>query len=102
MSKLIDFTNPTWGHKIHGSTFADEKASGPVQAIQDWWDGAFRGSLLCHTSQRIEAGDKIRWQAGKSGGKAKFVTAEVYKVIWKRNPSDMYELYVRVIEKDLH
>lgn len=92
MVKTIDFTAPSWGHAIAGGTFKGEPAPGLLARFKDWREGAYRGSFLCHSAAVIEVGDFVRWKAGAGHT----VTAEVSRVDRKRDPSDMYDVAVRV------
>ena len=87
------FTQPAWGHTLHGHTFAEAKAPSIWTWFLDKFQGAYRGSAMCHSRQQPEVGDYATWKTGWGT-----VRAPIYKVEDCRDPKDMHTIFLRVTD----
>ena len=91
MSKIIEFvTYNGWGHAIHAHTMHEVKNYGSwLTRLIDRAKKQYRKSVMVHSSQSPNRGDKIHYKV--DGG---IREAEIYDIDWCRDPDDMYTLYL--------
>lgn len=90
MSKTIDFTQNTWGHAIHGTTFVEKRAD---KMGKRWTDKRLkrrRYTVLVHSREVPNVGDNIYMT--KDGA----LTVRIDDVERQWNVSDMYKLEIVV------
>jgi len=89
MKKVIDFTNGTWGHALHGHTFSRIENHGSwLTRLIDRCRNITRASAMVHSSVYPRKGDKIKYKVANG-----IREAEIYDIDWCRDPRDMYTLY---------
>lgn len=91
---ILDFRSGrnSWGHAIHGNTFGPESAPSLIERLRDWWDGAYRASVLCHHPHKPVPGDVVQWTAARGD-----CWGEIYRVETVLDPNDMHKIFLRIL-----
>jgi len=94
MSKVIDFTRPTWGHVLHSDFFHAKVADKWLDRWRDKRHGRRRYTVLVHSCEYIKKGDKIRYTSEK-----RQIEATVHAAKWCLDPKDMATLEIVICDE---
>ena len=88
MSRVIDFTRNSWGHALHGQTYAEKVADKWKDRLVDRLRKRRRRTVMVHVSA-VSVGDSIKYESARGT-----LFADVVGVKWCGDPKDMATLEI--------